>query len=748
MRPSTEHSPQQGRGFAQALTQLAFVLAIGLVLARATFLENVREPELIAPGSNPVPVNPGPTTGLVFDLLLCVPALLVLLRRVIDPEFRMTLSWSHVVLAALGLWAACSAFWSSDKFGTVVTSSHLIAAAALVWSMTQLMRSWLRLRLVAAGCFALLLVYVAHGITFRLIDVPDNIKYWTEHKEEELRNRGMELGSFQAIQFEKKVLSGEMVGFNASPNTFAAMLVMLGVVSAGVAIQRIVDRDELGWAIAVIIAIGAAVWVLHYTHSKAAYATPFLAAAIMACIALAGEAMARRRKLVFISCAAAFLAGAIGIIGVGLARGGLMNSSLTFRWHYWVGAAKIFEQLRNPFLGTGWATFGLHYVGVRLPIASEEVKDPHNLIVRAFVELGIVGGMLMLAWLARLGWELSAPTGLPANPLLRPATYTPAFTARAILAICVTATVLSIFASVDFNADSADASWFVILQLLKRTLFLGLLLLGFAAVSLRSSKEPRLDDRPAPWVLYGMLAAIAVFLIHNLIDFSLFEPGPMGVFAMLVGAALGGRTPVTETDVDRGRGIPALALITASALWISAALAVVVPIGIAESSAQRGDVLLRNRQARSAAELYRGAYQNLWIPNADYAYRAAMALASSPSAATSANEIRLLLDNAIAANPMNVSFYRRRAELELARESPDAQRVTADFDRAIELDPNDVSGHLDYADALVRLGLGQRAIEQYRTALLFNDQLGPDEPKRLSQAKIEQIRRKMQTLEG
>src|SRR4051812_30265840 len=75
--------------WAQKLTQAAFVLAVAVVIARATMSEVVRDPFPITPGADPTPRAPGPTTSLVLNLLLCVPALLVLLRRVMDPEFRL-----------------------------------------------------------------------------------------------------------------------------------------------------------------------------------------------------------------------------------------------------------------------------------------------------------------------------------------------------------------------------------------------------------------------------------------------------------------------------------------------------------------------------------------------------------------------------------------------------------------------------------------------------------------------------------
>ena len=45
--------------------------------------------------------------------------------------------------------------------------------------------------------------------------------------EQILRERGWEENSFQAQQFARKLIGGEMVGFNTSPNSYAAIIVML-----------------------------------------------------------------------------------------------------------------------------------------------------------------------------------------------------------------------------------------------------------------------------------------------------------------------------------------------------------------------------------------------------------------------------------------------------------------------------------------------------------------------------------------
>src|SRR4051794_27753290 len=63
------------------LDRLAFGLLVAVVVARLMMLETLRNALAVSPGAPPVPAGPGPTAGLVLDLLVGAAALLVLVRR-------------------------------------------------------------------------------------------------------------------------------------------------------------------------------------------------------------------------------------------------------------------------------------------------------------------------------------------------------------------------------------------------------------------------------------------------------------------------------------------------------------------------------------------------------------------------------------------------------------------------------------------------------------------------------------------
>ena len=631
------------------LTQAAFVLTLALVIARATMLETVRTESLGAPGTAGAPVGPGPAAGLVLDLLCCLPALCVLARRVVDRNYILRLSWSHLLLALLASWTLASVAWSADKFAAAVSAAHWAAALVLLWSTSQLVQSWLRLRVLAGVAFALLLVLVAQGYYYRFLDLPDLQRRWHDSHDELLRDAGLEANSREAIQMGKNIETGEVSGFTVSRNSFAAELVLLGVITAGIALQRRYDRDPVWWGVPLWITIALALVLLYrYVQSKTAYITPLLAVILLSSVWRWRAWLAQHANAAYAGGVAVFFLGVAAVVGHGLKHGTLVHSSLTFRWQYWVGAARLYAH--HPLLGVGWANFGANYLAFRLPAAPEEPKDPHNYLVRAFVELGAVGGTLMLLWMLRLWWECTRPA-TPIGPLdesARQSSYGPRTTIPFITLIALGGVVISTMASTDWNATPA---W-IFLELFRRGAFLLLLIGGIGVACIRGLGRQELDDRPAPWILYAMLVALGLFLLHNLIDFSMFEVGPMFLLALSAGGALGVRLPPRQR-MRHGTVLAAGALIIASIGWLVAAGAFVAPVVGAEAFAADADTAFRRGNPNAAAQQLWDAFQKVPI-NGDYAFRAAVAARAAQS---SPLIVRQMLQSATAADPSAGKYW-------------------------------------------------------------------------------------------
>jgi len=174
--------------------------------------------------------------------------------------------------------------------------------------------------------------------------------------------------------------------------------------------------------------------------------------------------------------------------------------------------------------------------------------------------------------------------------------------------------------------------------------------------------------------------------------------------------------------------------------WLIGSFIFVLPVADAEGEAHMADEALRRGEAAQAAALYRNASDHMPL-NADYAYRSARAMIYANE---SPQRILAMISTAIARDPSQTASYLTRA-LYYARVG-ETELAKADFEKAIALDPNNVQTRLDYAKALTEMGDKNAAILQYSAALAKDDELHPDEPKRLSAEQREQIKQKARAL--
>src|SRR5690606_23542674 len=154
----------------------------------------------------------------------------------------------------------------------------------ILWTTAQLVRDWGRFRLGIAIATGLLFIFIAQGIGYRAIELPELQRQWTQDVEgfrtRALEERGWEADSDVARRLTQKVMAGEMLGNTASPNSLAATTVLLIVIGMGLMAHRLAQGERL-LALAPIAGVIGGIWLIYYTYSNAAYLTPFLGAALL-----------------------------------------------------------------------------------------------------------------------------------------------------------------------------------------------------------------------------------------------------------------------------------------------------------------------------------------------------------------------------------------------------------------------------------------------------------------------------------
>ncbi len=393
---------------------------------------------------------------------------------------------------------------------------------------------------------------------------------------------------------------------------------------------------------------------------------------------------------------------------------------------------------QQPVLGVGWMNFGSYYPSVRVAGATEEVQDPHNILVRAFAETGLIGGTLLVVWLMRMFWEMTCAgsssasegeDGYRATRRAGPLTWA--------LGLGAGAMGVNLIAGHDFTQSDA---W------LQLQLFYcaggALVLAATLAASAGRGWPPEWNREPCEWTIRGCVAGAGVFFLHNLLDFAWSEPGPLCLFALLAGAAIGAKSPP-----DHAPRVRPVVFFTGT---LAALGLVLVMLGtwfatcVAENSASRADARVRALSANAPVDAmavvardYASAFAAMPL-NADYLLREARIHIWRGDRAAA----RAACERAIAANPRQPLYHLFRAEIELANERPDPRIVSQAMESAISLDPRQASLRIQYGDALVRLGQEAAGRSQYTRALELDDALPVQEPRRLPAARRRELEKK------
>jgi tetratricopeptide (TPR) repeat protein len=705
------------------LSRLALAMAIVLVLSRAMLAESVRDVGSFDPGT---PESPGATVIVILDWLAFVPMLLVLVRRMLDPTYTLRFAWAHGALAVLAILGVASTAWASDKYLALLSSGSLLSGAALLWTFSQVVRRWQHLRIIAGLCVGLLLAYVAHCMIWGMIEMPETQRMFRQNYETIFQQLNIQPGSFEAQQYENRLNSAAFMGFTTSPNIFAAAVVMLGLIALACLIQRVLDarelnpkQPEIGWAGIPGVAAVMSIYLLAHTGSKAGYAAMLIGVVLLVGWFLLRKHLARHHGFGFAVGSVLVLIGCCALMATGLYLGGLPEDSLNFRWRYWVGSWAMMTHA--PTLGVGWSNFGDAYQQYRLPVAVEGIKDPHNWVIRLVTELGLIGATVGVAWAALLAYRLTRP--LPVDVELPP----PSGSIRImpLLGIAVAVVIVSGASAVGFSGN-AD---FLLLEWVKRCLMGLLLALGIGGVPILSIKDQIADDRPAPWMLAGMIIAVGLLFVLSLIDMALFSPGVWWMLMMIAGAVLGVR--LHQDAIGKGgRSVVIVTAVLLTVAWFAQLIAVVVPTISAELKEDASERLLSGPMPSPglALEKITKAYETAPVQNADYALRAAQIVATRADGFAEAMQ---WITRAIEANPRSPKGYYTRATFRARTPgNGDSGAMMADYEKAIELNPSDIDFRLDYAQQLIRLGQLDQAMLQLGAARSIIGAMDAGEPKR------------------
>jgi len=523
------------------------VILLGLCLCilalRVTYTESPTAQMLTTPGGL------GDTVySLTLSGLLIFAFVFWLLWGIFTGRLAYRFTGIEIGLAVFGVAAVISACGASDKrtaISQVVTLLGPICAALL---LTQILDRPGKVRLVLMVIVGLGILSAYQCAEQLFISNTITIEQYEKDPQALLQPFGIETGTFQHFLFEHRLYSRGVRGFFTTSNSAASFALLACAAGAILLIRRLQDckarevaaRYGLFAALAtILVATG-----LFLTQSKGGILA-FLAGLTL-CGLLTGldhwfPARKQRILTIVVPLVLLFAAGAgYGIVNYGMKHGRLPGgNSMLVRWQYWAASAQMIAD--HPLTGVGPGNFSDYYSRYKPAPALESVADPHNFLLSLMAQygpLGLIGFLAMV--LVPLGRAIRTPATAVPTPRTQP--QSPSGTlALPMLLVISTCLLLLRMLLIPTTADSPDILLYELLTV--HVAPVAAFLIGFLLIAspLDRGADQQADFlSPLPYAIIG--CAVLAVLLHNLIDFALFEPGVWMTFWTVMACLIALRT--------------------------------------------------------------------------------------------------------------------------------------------------------------------------------------------------------------
>lgn len=476
----------------------------------------------------------------------------------------MEAGWLLLLVASIIAFAR-----AGQKHLAFIGAADFLTIVLYAITLRQLLTSRWHLRLGLAVVMATAGMLIAKACYQKWVEWPATIRYYEEHRAELLgdasppsttpatiappaTSQEIALSGDASAQrreglihdYEARLRSGAMTGYFAHPNILGSCMAMLTLCCGGIAFTRW-RSGRRGAMIAPTLLAFACAGVLIGSQSKGAGAACLLSA-VFSLPGLLGairpDLLSPRitkplpktvaRRMVVGGWIFAVVGGA-SLFAMLRAEPGALGLSMRYRAMYWEGAKAMVDDV--GVWGIGPDNFGRHFTRYKPVACPEEVDDPHNWLIKSFVEYGwlgaagllvlLIGGSLKLATVPSPSQGEGWAEGDPRAP-------------RAQSVVLNLAMVLALFA-IEWCILIAGAPMdFTIV-----TLALGLapFALFFVAGAIERADSTRFDDVDMPLLAAGLGAGLVAFLAHAFIDLALFTPGAATLFFAIAAIALAAR---------------------------------------------------------------------------------------------------------------------------------------------------------------------------------------------------------------
>ena len=462
--------------------------------------------------------------SLSLSAILILASSAAIIYSAVKPKFKYFSTGIEAGLIVFAIGATIATYAASNVRDSITYSITLIAPIITAIILVYLLdRRW--------KIYLVFMVLTGLGVlnTFSCADQlfvsnKEMITQYEESPDEQLKYLSIEKGTLEHFMYEHRLYSKDIKGYFTTGNSAGSFFLL----SAASAIMLMINayksrkQNPLGLA-CTIIALIIILLGLFMTGSKGAISGMIIAVGVYAFFAVFKKILCRFKKTALVLVILLVVVSAWFIIAYGIKHDRLPGgNSMLVRWQYWKSSAQIV--MDNP-LGVGGANFAKYYTMYKNPSAIETVNDPHNFVLSILCQYGFAGliGIIMAMFWPMLKIIFAKPT-IPQD-LTEDKNGSGKIGVFVVMAVMLLMGLIAC-KGIQFSTRS-DVNFYLVLvfYVVPASIF-------FISCFLLWPRGMTADFRPVYSPI--LICAIIGFMIHNLIDFAIFEPGVWMAFWVII----------------------------------------------------------------------------------------------------------------------------------------------------------------------------------------------------------------------
>lgn len=699
----------------KSASQIFFVLFLCIIAFRLSFTENVS-------------IESFSLRGIFFDnfLSICISCILLLASAawfiVLSRSGKYNYKYTGLEIGAFLFFIAAglSTYFASNKRAALNDSLTILAVIVSAIVLVQLLDSDIKKKALIFFIIAMGVVNVYQCCDQYFSSNKMMIDEYKANPQEQLRQLGIEPGSFAQMLYEHRLHSKDVKGFFATSNSAGcffnlAFFSAIAVFAPGLKNYRNNLKVIIMPAIILLVLFSGLV----LTASKGALLSFAAASFILCCIYLFGKFLYSHKVFILCAIGAVFIALILIMISHGLEHNTLPGgNSMLVRWEYWTAAAQMIAD--NFFTGVGGNNFGTHYTHYKIPQALETVRDPHCFLLTIFSAYGVIGlAGFCTCLFVPIFRAMKNTSPLPAADNNN---ISSAMKLYGIAAIWILIFLRPLALRSELG-PSIDVAIYIIAMLYAAPIF-------FFGTTLWLCVRSRKCFDGFPVRTAPLLCGILAVLLHNLIDFGIFEPGILtALFAIIALAVSQNQNSHVVKFPSKAKYI---SVIITAALTAVCLMFFIIPVGKTAIKMETAKNLSYYGYYDETSAMLISAQRDDTLNPASAALNGMIEIFGY-RANPSKNQDKLLdaeksFQTAIARDPADFKNYEKLAEVyqALAEAHPEHRHIWFEkaldsLKEAIRRYPSSGELHLTAATVAQQINKTEFAIEHYTQAIAIED---------------------------